>query len=367
MVKIRTVLSFSKLLSLCLLIPVCLTLALSQSKTNRLFPVYENGKAGFIDNTGKLVIPLKFEYASDFSEGLALIKIDNKSGFINQSGKTVFFLPPIVDEAGEFADGLAAVEIGKKWGYIDTSGKVVIQPVYDQVHQFEDGLAHVSLRIDSVLKDAYIDTKGNIVIGFQSFNYLFFSDGAAFDSNQQSFIDRKGNIAISRDYYTSGGEFSEGLAAVEISDKWGFINKNGDLIITPQFDWAGEFSEGLAPVRFDKWNVKVPLGEFKGIEVVTSAYGYIDNTGRIIIEPQFRTHSSPYDDEFAIGNFSEGLVKMEDVASHKWGYINRVGKVVIEPQFDEAEDFMDGVAFVEIDDKRAYINKSGKYIWKAKD
>jgi len=49
--------------------------------------------------------------------------------------------------------------------------------------------------------------------------------------------------------------FPEGLAAVRIGDdetgKWGFIDKSGKLVISPQFDAIshGGFSEGLASVR----------------------------------------------------------------------------------------------------------------------
>jgi hypothetical protein len=49
-------------------------------------------------------------------------------------------------------------------------------------------------------------------------------------------------------------EFSEGLARVQVGEKWGFIDKTGNLVIQPQFDEASEFSEGLARVRIgDKW------------------------------------------------------------------------------------------------------------------
>ena len=43
-------------------------------------------------------------------------------------------------------------------------------------------------------------------------------------------------------------DFSEGLAAVKIGGKVGFINKAGEIVINPQFDNAGSFSEGLARV-----------------------------------------------------------------------------------------------------------------------
>ena len=43
-------------------------------------------------------------------------------------------------------------------------------------------------------------------------------------------------------------KFSEGLAAVFIECRWGYIDKTGALVIKPQFKFASEFSEGLAAV-----------------------------------------------------------------------------------------------------------------------
>ncbi len=45
--------------------------------------------------------------------------------------------------------------------------------------------------------------------------------------------------------------FSEGLASVRIDDKWGSIDKSGEIVIRPQFDSALEFSEGLASVSIN--------------------------------------------------------------------------------------------------------------------
>jgi len=100
-----------------------------------------------------------------------------------------------------------------------------------------------------------------------------------------------------------------GMARVKLSGKWGYIDRTGRIVINPQFEEAGDFSEGLARVKTGgKW-------------------GYIDRTGRFLINPQF--------DE--AGDFSHGLARVK--LGGKWGYVDRRGEVVIPPQFSEASDF----------------------------
>ena len=48
----------------------------------------------------------------------------------------------------------------------------------------------------------------------------------------------------------------------------------------------------------------------------------------------------------------------------KYGFIDKSGKMVIEPQFDNAEPFSEGLAQVEKDGKLGFIDKSGKVVEK---
>jgi hypothetical protein len=61
--------------------------------------------------------------------------------------------------------------------------------------------------------------------------------------------------------------------------KWGYIDKSGKIVIEPQFDWALHFTEGLAAVK------------------VKGKYGFLDQTGKMVIQPQY--HEAR--------NLSEGL------------------------------------------------------------
>src|SRR5690554_5998565 len=71
----------------------------------------------------------KYDQVGAFNEGLARIKQDGKWGYLDATGKEV--IPFEYDDAGSFSEGLAPVMKRKKWGYIDKSGRVVIDLHYD--------------------------------------------------------------------------------------------------------------------------------------------------------------------------------------------------------------------------------------------
>jgi WG containing repeat len=123
---------------------------------------------------------------------------------------------------------------------------------------------------------------------------------------------------------------SSSLASVQVGI-YGYVNKTGRLVIKSQYSEVKNFSQGLAAVKIgDKW-------------------GYIDRTGKVIVKPQYSE----------VLSFSQGLaaVKLDD----KWGYVDRTGKVIVKPQFSEAYSFFEGLAAIQIDGERrySYIDKRG--------
>lgn len=139
---------------------------------------------------------------------------------------------------------------------------------------------------------------------------------------------------------------------IEKNDKYGYIDRTGKIIIEPQFDEAHSFQEGLAYVQM--------RGE-KELKVY-----FIDKTGKIVINQPFFPEKT---------GFSEGLTLVyityqEEYGPHnKYGYIDKTGKCVINPQFDWAEDFHEGLACVHIngekgfvDGKTGFINHTGDFV-----
>lgn len=103
------------------------------------------------------------------------------------------------------------------------------------------------------------------------------------------------NSIIIKPKYQQAGPFTEGLAAVKLGGKYGYIEKDGRCIIPYKYEAAGVFAEGLARVRMN------------------GRYGFIDNTGKQVIPYKFS----------AAGDFIKGLAEV--VLSGKRGYIDKTG------------------------------------------
>ena len=148
-----------------------------------------NDKFGFIDTTGRVIIPFKYASADDFFEGLARVQLNGKCGFIDKAGREV--IPCKYNEAYSFSEGLARVRLNRKWGCIDKTGREVIPFKYDWVWNFSNGLAPVKLND----RWGFIDKTGREVIPCE-YDYVF--------------------------------NFSGRLARAQLNDKWGYIDKQGN-------------------------------------------------------------------------------------------------------------------------------------------
>ncbi|MDB5599895.1 MAG: hypothetical protein JWN71_1939 [Xanthobacteraceae bacterium] len=93
-----------------------------------------DGKFGlcrYVDRqTRQEIIPARYEEAMPFSEGLAAVSIDGRYGYIDARGEIV--IAPKFDLAGEFYQGLAEILVGDKTGVIDRKGDIVVPPIFQR-------------------------------------------------------------------------------------------------------------------------------------------------------------------------------------------------------------------------------------------
>ena len=136
----------------------------------------DNDKWGFIDKRGKLVIPCKWkgersnyltvlsgicdQFIYTFEEGMSsVIGNNNKFGFIDKTGKLI--IPCKWNKVEGFREGFACVKDDKdKWGFIDKTGKLIIPCKWYNVNSFEGGVARVQ---DDSGNWQYINKTGKVI------------------------------------------------------------------------------------------------------------------------------------------------------------------------------------------------------------
>lgn len=322
--------------------------------------VTPNKKSGAIDKTGKEIIPAKYDYIDDFVDGVAAMSFggypDGKSGLIDKTGKEI--LPPKYDFISKFEEGVASVTLNKKYGFIDKNGNEIVPPKYDNASEFSDGLAMVNIgqardksgEITKTGKWGFIDKTGREVIPIKYQYATSFSEGLASvslsDVSNWTIINKNGDVVVTIKQALDVGPIYEGYAWFSNDyEKWGFIDKSGNKVIQPKFGHVSIFQDGLARVKTDK----------------EGKWGFIDKTGVEIIPMK-------YDDA---GSFEEGLASVnvglkygsegELVSRGKTGFIDKTGKVIIPLKYDSywGMVFKNGLALVTLNDEQFYIDKNG--------
>ena len=91
----------------------------------RLFPVLQDGKYGFMNAAGRVVIAPRYDQVSDFAEGR---RPSNGAGSGATSGRPDTAVPFQFEWAAPFSEGLAIVQKGDVHGFIDARGRIVISP-----------------------------------------------------------------------------------------------------------------------------------------------------------------------------------------------------------------------------------------------
>jgi hypothetical protein len=201
-----------------------------------LATVMFKGKWSIIDKSGKEAFSLNTKYKSveSFSEGLLCVytssSLDGKYGFIDKYGKEI--IPTIYDYASSFSDGLALVHFKDDQYFINRLGnKVIPLKKYFIVDPFSEGLAQVSQMSDGFYYYGFIDTSGKEVIPLKYPVAFDFSEGLALvgASSKYGFIDKSGKEVIPLKY-EDARSFYRGLAYVTLKGKYFYIDKNGNYV-----------------------------------------------------------------------------------------------------------------------------------------
>ncbi len=300
----------------------------------------KNGKYVLIDKTGRKIVEVFLNDATDFYEGLSLVKNNNGYGFIDTSGK--FKVPCLYEDGNVFLNGYACMKKDGKWGMIDKTGKVVLDFKYDEQFYYSEGL----LGVKENSKCFYLDIYG-----------------------KKKIVLKEGIIDVN--------PFENGLARVSDSDKYGFIDKTGKVVVPISFQHVTQFVKGRAVYVESKESELKSVDKFglvdkNGLKITKAIYNWIaieDSTGIIAVSHTYgwgligkngEIVAPCVYEEIYFNNNSSGLYSVK--LNGKWGYLNKQGKTIIPHKFDSGGEFSEGVAVVQYQGKWVSINAKGNIL-----
>jgi len=320
-------------------------------------PATKGRKWGFINTKGEWVVRPQFEYAGYFHNGLAKVIVKGKTGYIRQDGTMA--IEPRFEEGDDFFDTITVVRgyFQNKFQnlYINTCGIILWEEKFCFAWPFQDGVAEGSTcefnEGDEQLWGA-IDANGEYIFTPQFKSppqFLNKNTVLAQKDSLWGIVSVDGHWIVPPKYNVGYRAWAGDLAWVRAKsdEKWSLIGSNGKVVTAQKFDETDAFYEGLAAVK------------------IGDRYGFIDTTGTVVftLEPEYYPL-----------HFSDGLALVVQTvdSTDKWGYINKKGEWVIPPQFSDAGHFYGGLAYVILsndpkDRRSGYINHRGQVVWQFKD
>lgn len=349
-----------------------------------------NRKKNVFDEDGMFVLPLpdgkrlmipssKYDWCDNFNnEGWAKViknelngKINIKGKLISSFGDTSIVVPDIYDWAYDFRFGYAPVYKDAKWGIADKNWVQVIPCVYESIEPIGEGFFKYKETVNTVSCD---DNKGKENAYNQNPQYAYG-------------IVNIENVGIIKANYKDIWLLEEGYFKIERPvdntvrecDRYGIINKNGNLLVPPYYSEIVLVNKGGKDFWIVSQNYKkgVFLNEeliipeiyhsidFVGesIDCVLSNCGHRKSikynlSGEVVVSYCGATITIPQDFFIALES-SIGLFRVKDNEG-KWGILNCEKEIVVPPKYDFIGEFERGYAIVGNGDFVSFLNENSE-------
>jgi hypothetical protein len=407
------------MIALVIVLPLALLLAVADARAGEvvdLWPVQVNGKWGYINHAGELIVPAEFDSAGEFRDTFAaLVKRDGKWGCLD--GVSCSLLVPVeFDFVHDPRSGYFVARYGGAWGVIGWNRRFVPVPEADSIAPAGQSCAR--FRRGNLW--GYLDHSGRVIIpakyvhagDFQFMSHTVrdkFFLAPVQDGDQWGLITLKDSVAVPF-RFDSVGHSSRGRLAVKVGGLWGYADSSGAVVILPVYDAVTDFGydyfpaygfgEAVAAVRqagrwgyINAWNSPRVSLQYAGLGRVgmhriavcqDGKWGFMDCDERLVIPAVYDT----------VTEFHGNAAYVR--SGNRWGIIDTTGAVVLEPSFDdvclsgepfvlvhrngrcgfynahtrqergwfdEARPFDRGLAYVKDQGVWKYIDTEGRVIW----
>lgn len=296
-----------------------------------LLPVRVEGKWGFIDPRGRLVVEPRFDEVRACVGGAAPFRQGGFWGIVSRGDSVL--VPAAFRNADILSEGMMAVETSQGWTYLST-GQIAAAAKGDESYRKArtawSFVSYAGLRFDSIPYGVGAFHDGFAVVGPMGHDRLV----------------SRGLDEWAGGTMTAVSAFGEGLAAVEFQG-----DSQGVVIIDTAGRRVGRFRHGREMGSFSSG--LAPALNLPATEREQALWGYVDRSGEWAVPPRYAKAA----------DFSEGMAHVSDVAGegHRHGFVSPSGKLAIPLSFIWAGDFWNGYAPVCLKRGRCgFIDKTGK-------
>jgi hypothetical protein len=293
---------------------------------------FRNGLWEVYNQWGKVLTPQAAREVHFQPYGMMNVHTQQEWMLLDASGKQVG--RHTFQQMQDFEELHAIVSLAGKAAVIDSRGKLLVEPVYDSIRNVNSHLVIGYTQCQAVLVNLF---SRKIRIPIEDIKPLL--PGKVFVitvNGKKGLVNYKGQEILPAQYDFISPFLKDSLMAVAQKEKWGLLRLNGQWILKPYpgYQDMQPMQEGRAAVR------------------IRGRYGFIDKEGLIRISARYE----------ALAPFSEGLAPFQ--LKGRWGFLSLNEAIAIQPHYDKVLPFQKGLAAVLRNGYWGLIGRQGKELLK---
>lgn len=277
---------------------------------NKLFKLQRNSKYGVLDINGKQILPTEYEDIN--FEGIYIIAVkDEEELFFNTQGDKIEDLKyksiiatnntkynitidmeglyGIVTEGDKvlvenkytyieylFGDYFIASKDNENLGIINSKDSIIVDFKYDVLQKVENSNVIEAKVLAENMTELYSKNMEKLCSMYNSTVYIYEDYIQAYSKDDIKYFDLDGKELLNTEIFKNNKLFAK-----KEKDKWGFVDKAGNIVVDCKYDRVTEFNKyGFAGINVDdKW-------------------GVVDASGNIIVDPIYKILNNNSDPDF---------------------------------------------------------------------
>ena len=316
-----------------------------------MIPAYTKEKVFvFLDESGKKIKDVSFYdinplYTQDLL-GVADVKT-RKWGFVDKNLNYV--IEPQFDAISNFEDGITIAKQGELWGIINKSGKYILEPQFkdDELESYNQGTFIVSkggkIRLIDTKKAKILDAEYDEFYGMTENKAVVRKDSSIYlnsSEDKEIFLMKEPSEILYSIYFLDGNTMGNNRFHLNYREK-------------------GEKGEHFAV--FDS-----STGE-KICDKIMNHSDEMDENCNVKEKPYYDEKAAEENEQKKYGKYEEIRHSVYDISTSfkqngKWGFLDDDGNVVIPAEYDSVSPFYFDAAYARQGDRRFIIDRSGRKI-----